>query len=153
MTAVELFRAFAACEDLTDTLQNFESLLQALRITQHDFATIYPALKSNISCNEARTLFRLIDKRASQTPYNEGKACAGKKVLVIGAGPCGLRMAIEASLLGAEVTLLEMREHILRNNILHLWPSVIHDLKTIGAKVFFPKFCSGNREHISKYYW
>ena len=74
------------------------------------------------------------------------------KVLIIGAGPCGLRMAVEAALLGAKVTVVEMRDYIARNNVLHLWPFVIHDLKALGARVFSPKFCSGSVEHVSKYF-
>jgi Succinate dehydrogenase/fumarate reductase, flavoprotein subunit len=70
-------------------------------------------------------------------------------VLIIGAGPCGLRAAIEAQLLGAKVVVLEKRDRFSRNNVLHLWPFVIHDLKSLGAKKFFGKFCAGSIDHIS----
>ena len=60
-------------------------------------------------------------------------------------------MAVEAALLGAKVTVVEMRDYIARNNVLHLWPFVIHDLKALGARRFSPKFCSGSVEHVSKY--
>ncbi len=73
------------------------------------------------------------------------------QVLIVGAGPCGLRMAIEARLLGARVTVVEMRNYVTRNNVLHLWPSVIHDLKSIGTKLFFRRFCIGSIDHISKF--
>ena len=73
------------------------------------------------------------------------------QVLVIGCGPCGLRAAIEAQLLGARVVLLEKRDRFSRNNVLHLWPMVIHDLKALGAKKFFGKFCAGAIDHISEY--
>ena len=43
--------------------------------------------------------------------------CTGKKVLVIGGGPGGLRSAIEAALLGAEVMLIEQRPNFTRNNV------------------------------------
>ena len=72
-------------------------------------------------------------------------------MLIIGAGPCGLRMAIEGALLGARAVVVEMRDYLSRNNVLHLWPFVIHDLKAIGAKVFYPKFCTGSLNHISKF--
>ncbi|VDL88655.1 unnamed protein product [Schistocephalus solidus] len=36
-----------------------------------------------------------------------------------------------------------------RHNILHLWPFLIHDLKSLGAKTFFGKFCAGSIDHIS----
>ena len=76
--------------------------------------------------------------------------CDTRQVLVIGAGPCGLRAAIEAQLLGAKVVVLEKRDRFSRNNVLHLWPMVIHDLKALGAKKFFGKFCAGAIDHISK---
>ena len=49
---------------------------------------------------KANALWAKFDKRASHKVYMKGKACAGQRVLVIGAGPCGLRTAIEAQLLG-----------------------------------------------------
>ena len=36
-----------------------------------------------------------------------------------------------------------------RNNVLHLWPWVIEDLKSLGAKNFYPRFCTGTMNHIS----
>ncbi len=36
-----------------------------------------------------------------------------------------------------------------RNNVLHLWPYNIHDLKALGAKKFYGKFCAGSIDHIS----
>lgn len=36
-----------------------------------------------------------------------------------------------------------------RNNIVHLWPCVIQDLRNLGAKKFFGKFCAGSIDHIS----
>ena len=71
------------------------------------------------------------------------------QVLIIGGGPCGLRTAIEAQLLGAKVVVVEKRDRFSRNNVLHLWPFVIHDLRGLGAKKFFGKFCAGSIDHIS----
>jgi len=70
-------------------------------------------------------------------------------VLIIGGGPCGLRAAIEAQLLGAKVVLIEKRDRFSRNNVLHIWPFVIADLKGLGAKKFYGKFCAGSIDHIS----
>lgn len=64
-------------------------------------------------------------------------------------GPCGLRSAIECALLGAYVVLVEQRDCFSRNNVLHIWPFVIQDLKNLGIKIFYPKFCRGSIDHIS----
>lgn len=71
--------------------------------------------------------------------------------LIIGGGPCGLRTAIELALLGCKVVLIEKRDTFSRNNVLHLWPFTIHDLRGLGAKKFYGKFCAGSIDHISEY--
>ena len=71
-------------------------------------------------------------------------------MLIIGGGPVGLRTAIEVALLGGRAVVLEKRDRFSRNNVLHLWPFLIHDLKALGAKKFFGKFCAGAIDHISK---
>lgn len=60
-----------------------------------------------------------------------------------------MRSAIEAQLLGAKVVVVEKRDRMSRNNVLHLWPFVIQDLRALGAKKFFGKFCAGSIDHIS----
>lgn len=69
---------------------------------------------------------------------------------MIGAGPCGLRAAVELALLGARVVLVEKRTKFSRHNVLHLWPFTIHDLRALGAKKFYGRFCTGTLDHISK---
>lgn len=59
-------------------------------------------------------------------------------------------MAIELALLGARVVLLEKRDSFSRNNVLHLWPFTIHDLRALGAKKFYGHFCTGTLDHISE---
>lgn len=71
---------------------------------------------------------------------------------MVGAGPCGLRAAIELALLGARVVLLEKRDSFSRNNVLHLWPFTIHDLRALGAKKFYGRFCTGTLDHISEFW-
>ena len=72
-----------------------------------------------------------------------------EQVLIIGAGPCGLRTAIECAFLGARTVVVEKRDRFSRNNVLHLWPYLITDLKNLGAKMFFGRFCVGAIDHIS----
>ncbi len=69
---------------------------------------------------------------------------------MVGAGPVGLRAAIELALLGAEVDLVEKRSEFTRNNCLHLWRFSITDLRNLGAKILYSRFAYGTIEHISE---
>ena len=71
------------------------------------------------------------------------------QILIVGGGPCGLRAAVECQLLGARTVLIEKRSNFTRNNVLHLWPFTIADLRNLGAKMFHGKFCAGSIDHVS----
>ncbi|RHY09257.1 hypothetical protein DYB36_008799 [Aphanomyces astaci] len=60
-----------------------------------------------------------------------------QRVLIVGGGPVGLRTAIEVALLGGDAIVVEKRANFNRENILHLFPWVVHDLTKLGAKVFY----------------
>ncbi len=47
------------------------------------------------------------------------------------------------------MVVVEKRDRYSRNNVLHLWPYNIHDLRGLGAKKFYGKFCAGSIDHIS----
>ena len=120
-----------------------------LRLKPNQLPFFYPKLKTNLKTWKAQALWTKLDKKAGHKCYNRGKACQGTRVLVIGAGPCGLRSAIEAQLLGAKVVVVEKRDRYSRNNVLHLWPCNIHELRGFGAKKFYGKFCAGSIDHVS----
>jgi len=58
------------------------------------------------------------------------------RVLVTGAGPVGLRAAVEARLLGLDVVIVEKRSNFSRVNILTLWPGTLEDLHSLGAREY-----------------
>ena len=55
--------------------------------------------------------------------------------MVLGGGPIGLRAAIELTLCGVSVHLVESRDAFVRLNVLHLWEWVEADLVELGLKV------------------
>lgn len=65
---------------------------------------------------------------------------AGRRVAVVGGGPIGLRSAVEAALLGAEVEVFELRREFSRLNIVKLWGWSAEDLLSLGAKTLLPAF-------------
>ncbi|XP_033913640.3 F-actin-monooxygenase MICAL2-like isoform X6 [Acipenser ruthenus] len=147
--ACQLFENFVQASTCKGTLQAFNILCRQLELDPQDYKSFYTALKSKVTFWKAKALWSKLDKRASHKEYQKGKACPGTRCLIIGGGPCGLRTAIELALLGAKVVVIEKRDTFSRNNVLHLWPYTIHDLRGLGAKKFYGKFCAGAIDHIS----
>ncbi|KAL4158464.1 hypothetical protein PRNP1_004240 [Phytophthora ramorum] len=140
------FKSFDAAQNLIETLSSFNKLLtecglsgvkvdEPWRVYNHIKAGVYSKLGFR-----HKQLFKLLDARFNLDVYKR-KPAAKKRVCIIGAGPVGLRAAVETALLGGQVVVLEKRKHFSRENILHLWPWVVQDLTALGAKVFFPSFC------------
>ncbi|XP_077143366.1 F-actin-monooxygenase MICAL2 isoform X4 [Ranitomeya variabilis] len=147
--AGQLFENFIQATTCKGTLQAFNILTRQLDLDPKDYRHFYSKLKSKVTTWKAKALWNKLDKRYSQKEYKKGKACMGTKCLIIGGGPCGLRTAIELACLGAKVVVVEKRDTFSRNNVLHLWPYTIHDLRCLGAKKFYGKFCAGAIDHIS----
>ncbi|XP_048463758.1 protein-methionine sulfoxide oxidase mical3a [Rhincodon typus] len=144
-----LFDNFIQATTCKGTFKGFQELCEILTITKIDFPNFYPKLKSKLNYWKAKALFSKLDKRGSHKDYKKNTACANTKCLVIGAGPCGLRTAIELAFLGAKAIIVEKRDTFSRNNVLHLWPYTIQDLRNLGAKKIYGKFCAGAIDHIS----
>ncbi|XP_070821164.1 F-actin-monooxygenase mical2b isoform X2 [Chaetodon trifascialis] len=145
----KLFENFLQASTCKGTLQAFNVLCRQLDLDPADSATFYSSLKAKVTTWKAKALWSKLDKRMSHKEYKKGQACVGTKCLIIGGGPCGLRTAIELALMGAKVVVIEKRDSFSRNNVLHLWPYTIHDLRSLGAKKFYGKFCAGAIDHIS----
>lgn len=95
-------------------------------------------------CNnwKAKKLWNLLDERVARPEYSDAPLrtgrLEGRRCLVVGAGPCGLRAAIELRLLGAQVTVVEQRVGFSRINQLHIWSWCGEDLKGLGARIIEP---------------
>lgn len=151
---VEHFLKFMDAGDVADILACFSDLCQeaGLESEQRSQESFYSALKQRMKKQHHRptSLFEILDKRAAREEYCQQSACRGMRVLVVGAGPVGLRAAVEAVLLGAMVDLVEKRDGFTRNNVLHLWSYVVADLKSLGIKKFVGQFGTGGIDHISE---
>ncbi|KAM5186766.1 F-actin-monooxygenase MICAL2 isoform 3-T3 [Callospermophilus lateralis] len=147
--AGQVFENFVQASTCKGTLQAFNILTQHLDLDPLDHRNFYSKLKSKVTTWKAKALWYKLDKRGSHKEYKRGKSCMNTKCLIVGGGPCGLRTAIELAYLGAKVVVVEKRDTFSRNNVLHLWPFTIHDLRGLGAKKFYGKFCAGSIDHIS----
>ncbi|XP_013147442.1 PREDICTED: protein-methionine sulfoxide oxidase mical3b isoform X2 [Papilio polytes] len=148
--AAEMFDHFCSAGTMKQILALHREICNTLNLKPNRLPDFYPKIKAKLANSwKAQALFKKFDLRANHKVYGKGRICAQTKVLIIGAGPCGLRVAIECQLLGAKVVVVEKRDRMSRNNVLHLWPFVIQDLRALGAKKFFGKFCAGSIDHIS----
>ncbi|KAM5318848.1 F-actin-monooxygenase MICAL2 isoform 12-T18 [Glossophaga mutica] len=147
--AGQVFENFVQASTCKGTLQAFNILTRHLDLDPLDHRNFYSKLKSKVTTWKAKALWYKLDKRGSHKEYKRGKSCMNTKCLIVGGGPCGLRTAIELAYLGAKVVMVEKRDTFSRNNVLHLWPFTIHDLRGLGAKKFYGKFCAGSIDHIS----
>ncbi|XP_022109073.1 F-actin-methionine sulfoxide oxidase MICAL3-like isoform X4 [Acanthaster planci] len=144
-----LYDRFAQAGTFQSCMASFRQLCEHLGLDPRHQKNFYQQFKSKVTTWQAKSLWAKLDKRFNRKEYKKGKACSDTRVLVIGAGPCGLRTAIECAMLGAKCIVIEKRDSFSRNNVLHLWPFLITDLKNLGAKKFFGKFCAGAIDHIS----
>ena len=144
-----LFRKFYQSEDVPDIISTFTALCDEIKLDPNQHGEFYSILRSTINNWRSNPLWELLDARIA-SPVYQSQPCKGKRVLIVGAGPVGLRTAIEAQLLGADVDIIDKRNSFNRNNVVVMWPFVIEDLKGLGVKHFFSRFCAGSIHHISK---
>jgi hypothetical protein len=152
-TARSSFKAFVAAEDVTETMAAYSNLLAScglhgVKINEpwQLYNHIRDAVYSKLGFRQ-KQLFKLINTRFNL--YKQRPA-ANKRVCIVGAGPVGLRAAVELALLGSEVSVLEKRTKFNRENMLHLWPWVVQDLASLGAKVLHSRFCKSRTYfHVS----
>mmetsp|Transcript_100650 Transcript_100650/g.270430 ORF Transcript_100650/g.270430 Transcript_100650/m.270430 type:complete len:787 (-) Transcript_100650:79-2439(-) len=126
--------AIAATKGAKDGAQGFEA-----RFLDGMVAPPLETIRTAVGTQQrlARVLWELLEARQTSKDYL-GLPLAGKRAVVVGAGPTGLRCALDLRLLGAEVVVVERRVQFERINRLHLWKWVGEDLKGWGAKVLEP---------------
>jgi len=140
-----LFSRFLTADSLVLTQSIFEQLLARCDCDGAHGASEAPYRRLQRLCGgdlpwRARSVWKGLDARAQRSEYAVG-SLARTRAVVCGAGPVGLRAALELALLHANVTVVEKRpdsEAFCRINRVHLWEWCKQDLLGWGAKVFDP---------------
>ena len=148
----QTFIDFIESSDIVPVLTKFRQLCEERELILGYMKNVFPVLEYKLAGRISfryRELFHLLSTRGSKIEYQNVKSAEDKKALVIGAGPCGLRMAIELLFLGVDVTVMEARPYFDRNNVIKLWNFVMEDLKTLGAKKIYPQLGTGSVNHVS----
>ena len=100
------FDSFVRAKGVTDTISLFETLEM---LCCSDSCDDYQAIKDNTSSSYAAARWWVLLDQKRRCEVYRGRPCSNMHIVVIGAGPVGLRTAIEARLLGAHVTVVEKR--------------------------------------------
>lgn len=146
-----VFRAFLESQDVWDILATFEDVLIAADVVTDGGHGFYDELNRKAvpdlnykQLHYFRCITGLTKKIRTQPEFRE---MTGVQCVIVGAGPVGLRAAIEFAIRGADVTLIEKRNTFPRLNILHLWDWACTDLSSLGfnrSDLFGP----GGNNHI-----
>ena len=150
LTASENFQSFYDATTFSQANESFSKVLSVLEVKPGPFHTFFPKIKQLLFHQlpyKYQAIWDVIEKKSKLSVYGKGIA-KSYSVLVIGAGPCGLRTAIETQFLGAQTLVVEKREDFTRNNVLKLWKFVVEDLKMLGIKNVLRRFCTGSVNHI-----
>jgi len=149
---IEAFKRFYEADQLGDILDSFKEVCELAKIEHGGrYSEFFPYLKAaylEVLPYKYKGIFKILENKAGEKLYG-GVNSQRNRVLIVGAGPVGLRTAIEAQLLGARTVIVERRPKFTRNNVLKLWKFLIHDLKSLGAKKFYGKFATGTINHIN----
>src|SRR3990167_272018 len=146
MNTRNIFKQFVQASDLPDILETFNALIVLAGL---QYSELFEKLK-HFYYNDNRALWDLLVAKKEREEYRT-KDLANKqsRLLIVGSGPGGLCAAIESYLLGGKPFIIEKRISFNRNNILLLWDYTVDYLKSMGAKLFFSKFCVNALHHIS----
>mmetsp|Transcript_3989 Transcript_3989/g.9085 ORF Transcript_3989/g.9085 Transcript_3989/m.9085 type:complete len:249 (+) Transcript_3989:56-802(+) len=137
----QIYESFYDADEINTTMEAFEGLCEAAGAGHSDdmlerFGRLEQSLCPSLPFKHQKIFSLLrarIDRLASTCDTNRTQ-----EVLVSGAGPVGLRAAVECALIGMNVTVIEMRNSFSRANILTLWTKTHADLIGLGAKYYYP---------------
>ena len=106
-------------------------------------SSLLPTLRGTLP-HRSKLLLEVLEARMAQPQYAAIMAkqaalqAKALNVAMIGAGPVGLRCAIELAMLGCRVEVFEGRTRFSRLQVLHLWDWVEADLSALGLKLLDP---------------
>lgn len=137
----ELFEDFRTSRGVSSIADSFAQLLQASIVAAGSpplTPSSVPLDAIALAVGDHRRLARSLWARLAARREQHDRPLSGRHCVVVGAGPVGLRCALELRLLGAEVVVLERHTEFDRLNRVLLWGWCGEDLKSWGAKVLEP---------------
>lgn len=153
MAAREAFEAFFSADEVDQVASSFGKMLELAELDYQSsgkeiFLRLREVFEGAVSFRLKKIFSILADamKKKESVAKQEN---VDMKVFISGAGPCGLRTAVECALLGFKVTIVEKRAVFSRANILMLWSHTKDDLVSLGSKFFYKEMLThGHPLHL-----
>jgi hypothetical protein len=142
-TTKDAFATFVAASSVADTLSSFHAVRRACGVDESTrglalFEQLKKALVPALPFRSAQ-LFSLLAARVAAHSAVRKTAVASEALVIAGAGPVGLRAAVEAVLCGfVSVDVVELRADFSRLNVLKTWKATLADLVALGHKILCP---------------
>lgn len=143
--AADAFAKFLAASEVSEIQMWYDAVLACVGVqSERSPLTKLARTLAPMLPHRMRQLLSALETRAARAEYRQYMSLHGKGArssvgaVIIGAGPVGLRTAIELALLGCRVEVLEGRERFTRLQVLHLWEWVECDLIELGIKLIDP---------------
>ena len=145
-STADAFARFLGAADALEVQKAYDETLASLGLERATLAKLCECL-APVLPHRSRQLLSALELRAAQPQYTWAKnrprgVRSVLSVVIVGAGPVGLRTAIELALVGAQCVVLEGRERFSRLQVLHLWEWVETDLIENGIKLLDPSIFS-----------
>jgi hypothetical protein len=142
-TLKDAFTTFVAAPSVSEALSSFDAVRRACGVDESTrglalFEQLKKALVPALPFRSAQ-LFSLLAARVAAHSAVRRTAVASEALVIAGAGPVGLRAAVEAVLCGfVSVDVVELRADFSRLNVLKTWKPTLADLIALGHKILCP---------------
>ena len=142
----DAWTAFLCANEVSDVTASYDALRRSCAVADGvagrvAFDAVQRATVAADVPHKMKSLIQALGDNWKRRPASGDKPT---RILISGAGPVGLRAAVEAALMGMSVHVVEKREVFSRVNILMLWQQTADDLIAYGARSFYPKFTNRN---------
>lgn len=146
MTIKAAWATFLAAHEVLDAVAAYAHLRAACGVPDDasgrvGFDVVMSATAGSDVPHKTKSLMQMLAENWKTRPDAHSTT---SRVVISGAGPVGLRAAVEAALMGQRVHVLEKRDIFSRVNILMLWQQTADDLVAYGARTFYSKFTNRN---------
>ncbi|KAJ3019798.1 UNVERIFIED_CONTAM: [F-actin]-monooxygenase mical3 [Siphonaria sp. JEL0065] len=134
------FEKFITHEEVPDIMEAFAVIKACLPAGQRYSYQALSAYALPLLPYKRKSLLGTFDCKIKASSEFADKMKQEKLVVISGAGPVGLRAAIEAVLVGFKVVVVELRGEFSRHNVIKTWNYTITDLQSVGLSQFYPQF-------------